>query len=153
MAAAAAILNAVTLGCYTLVPSQTSNIAPGREFGLEINDLGRINLTPLIGGDVARIAGTLVQQTSTEYTLKVQEMTYLNGRTSQWSGEPITVKTEFVRTVLERQFSTGKTAAAVLAGAGVVTGVIVGRSLNGSGDAAGGETKVPPGGTAIRDHQ
>ena len=152
MAAAAAILNAVTLGCYTLVPSQTSNVAPGREIGLDINDLGRINLTPLIGGDVARIAGIVVQQTNTDYTLKVAELTYLNGRTSQWSGEPITVKNDFVRTVLERQFSTGRTAAAVLAGAGIVTGVFVGRSLNGSGTGAG-DPKIPPGGTAIRDHQ
>jgi hypothetical protein len=153
MAAAAAILNTVTLGCYTLVPSQTSNVAPGREFGLEISDLGRINLTPLIGGDVARVTGVLVQHTDTDYTLKVAELTYLNGRTSQWSGEPITVKTEFVRTVLERKFSTGKTAAALLAGAGIVTGVIVGRNLNGSGDAAGGTPGTPPGGTTIRDHQ
>jgi len=153
MAAAAAILSAGPLGCYTLVPSQTSNVVPGREFGLEINDLGRINLTPLIGGDVARISGILVQQTNTDFTLKVEELTYLNGRTSQWSAEPITVKTDFVRTVLERKFSSGKTAAAVLAGAGIVAGVVVGRNLNGSGDATGGESKTPSGGTAIRDHQ
>ena len=152
MVATATILSMASAGCYSLVPSQTSNVIPGREIGLEINDLGRINLTPSIGGDVSMLAGTLVQHTDSAYTLKVSELTFLNGKTSQWSGEPVVVKDSFVRTLFERKFSSGRTAAAVIASAGVVTGLVLGRNLNGSGDAAGGDPKQPGGGTSDRVH-
>jgi len=153
MAALAAVLSsAFALGCYSFVPSQASYLAPGQPVALEINDLGRVNLTPQIGADVARLSGMLVQQTNIDYSIRVEEITYLNGRNSQWSGEPVTVRQDFVRTVFQRKFSSGRTAAAVLASAGVVTGLIVSRNINGSGDTAGGDTKPPPSGTGSRGH-
>ena len=77
-----------TLGCYTYVPSQASYLQPGREVALDINDLGRVNLNAQIGAEVARVAGILQQQTGTDYTINVSELTYLNGRTAMWSGKP-----------------------------------------------------------------
>lgn len=153
MAALAAILGSIlALGCYTFVPSQTSYLTPGQPVSIEINDLGRVNLTPTIGADVARLTGTLVQQGNADYSLRVDELTYLNGKSSQWSGEAVTIKQDFVRTVFQRKFSSGKTAAAVLAGAGIVAGAMVTKNINGSGDSSG-DTKTPPGGgTASRHH-
>ena len=114
--------------------------------------MGRVNLTPTIGADVARLTGTLVQQGNADYSLRVDELTYLNGKSSQWSGEAVTIKQDFVRTVFQRKFSSGKTAAAVLAGAGIVAGAMVTKNINGSGDSSG-DTKTPPGGgTASRHH-
>lgn len=154
MSAIAGILGSVvSLGCYTFVPSPTAVLPPGQEAAVEINDLGRVNLTPRIGADVARLTGMLVETTNTDYTLRVTELTYLNGKTSQWSGEPVTIRQEFVRTLFQRKFSSGKTVVAVLTGAGVVAGAIVTRNINGSSD-GGGDSKIPPGGgTASRGHQ
>jgi hypothetical protein len=142
------------LGCYTYVPSQASYLQPGRDVALEINDLGRLNLTPQIGAEVAQIAGILQQQTGTDYTIKVSDLTYLNGKSAMWSGEPVTVRQDFVKGVLEKKMSPRKTAAAVLASAGVVGGAILAHTLvtggNGSGD---GDKPVPPPGTGYRGHQ
>jgi hypothetical protein len=154
MAAAAGILvSSFVLGCYTFVPAPASYITAGQPVSLEINDLGRVNLSPVIGADVARVTGTLVQQGTADYTIRMDEITYLNGKSSRWSGETVTIRQDFVRTVFQRKFSSGKTAAAVLAGAGLVTGAILSKNINGSGD-SGGDTKPPPGGgTASRGHQ
>jgi hypothetical protein len=145
----------LALGCYTFVPSGASYLAGGKPVAIEINDLGRINLSPQIGADVARVAGILEQQTGTEYTVRVNELTYLNGKTAEWIGERVTIRQDFVRGVYERKFSRGKTTAAVLASAGIVAGVIAGKSLTGSGDKlSGGDTKPPPGGgTTSRGNQ
>jgi hypothetical protein len=143
-----------TFGCYSYVPSQASYLTPGRDVALQINDLGRLNLTPQIGAEVAQIAGILQQQTGTDYTMKVSELTYLNGKTAQWSGEPVTIRQDFVKAVLEKKMSPGKTAAAVLASAGVVGGAVIAHTLitggTGSGD---GDKPVPPPGTGYRGHQ
>lgn len=154
VAAVAVILtSALALGCYTFVPAPASYITAGQPVALEINDLGRINLTPTIGADVSRVSGTLVQQGTGDYTIRMDEITYLNGKSSRWSGESVTIRQDFVRTVFQRKFSSGRTAAAVLAGAGLVTGAILTKNINGSGD-AGGDTKTPPGGgTSSRGHQ
>ena len=142
-----------TMGCYTFVPSQASNLQPGREMAVELNDLGRLNLNTLIGGDVSQVAGILQQQTGADYTIKVSELTYLNGKTAMWSGEPVTVRQDYVRTFLEKKMSPGKTAAAVLASAGVVGGALIAHTVVGGGNGNGGEGKpVPPPGTGYRGH-
>lgn len=142
-----------TLGCYTYVPSQASYLQPGREVALDINDLGRVNLNTQIGAEVARIAGILQQQTGTDYTIKVSELTYFNGKTAMWSGEPVTIRNDYVSGVLEKKLSPGKTAAAVVASAGVVGGAIAAHTLITGGN-GGGDNKPPPGtGTSSRGHQ
>jgi hypothetical protein len=142
------------VGCYSFIPSQASNMQAGREMAVELNDLGRLNLSTLIGGDVAQIAGILQQQTGTDYTMKVSELTYLNGKTAIWSGEPVTIRQDYVRTFMEKKVSPGKTAAAVLASAGVVGGAILAHTIVSGGSGNGGEGKpVPPPGTGYRGHQ
>ena len=86
---------ATAMGCYSYVPSQASYLTPGRDVALQINDLGRVNLTAQIGAEVAQVAGILQQQTGTDYTMKVSELTYLNGKTAEWSGEPVTIRQDF----------------------------------------------------------
>lgn len=148
-----AVLGGASAGCYTFVPSTASLLAPGKPVEFELNDLGRLNLADKIGPEVSRVTGILAQQTGTDYTLRVTQLTYLNGKSSNWIGEVVTVRQDFVKTVFERKFSSGKTTAAVLAGAGLVGGALV-ASLNASGDKTpGGDTKPPPPGTSYRgDH-
>ncbi|HEY1953697.1 MAG TPA: hypothetical protein VGG76_12910 [Gemmatimonadaceae bacterium] len=143
-----------TMGCYSYVPSQASYLEPGREMAVEINDLGRLNINALIGGDVSQIAGILQQQTGTDFTIKVSELTYLNGKSAIWSGEPVTVRQDYVRTVFEKKVSPGKTAAAVLASAGVIGGAVIAHTLVAGGNGNGSEGKpVTPPGTGDRRHQ
>ena len=153
VAFAAVLGSGCSLGCYTYVPSQASYLQPGREVALDVNDLGRVNLNAQIGGEVARIAGILQQQTGTDYTIKVSELTYLNGKTAMWSGEPVTIRNDYVVSVLEKKLSPGKTAAAVVASAGVVGGAIAAHTLITGGN-GGSDNKPPPGtGTSSRGHQ
>lgn len=154
VAIATALCWAGAVGCYSYVPSQASSMQPGREMAVELNDLGRLNLSPMIGGDVAQISGILQQQSGTDYTIKVSELTYLNGKTAMWSGEPVTVRQDYVRTFMEKKVSSGKTAAAVLASAGVVGGAILAHTIVSSGNGNGGGDKPPPPtGTGYRGHQ
>ena len=152
VASAAVLSCAGTLGCYTYVPSQASYLQPGREVAIDINDLGRVNLSTQIGAEVARVAGILQQQTGTDYAIRVNELTYLNGRTALWSGESLVIRQDYVRGVFEKKVSPGKTAAAVIASAGVVGGAIAAHTLitGGSGNSDG--KPEPPPQTGYRGH-
>jgi len=152
VASAAVLSCAGTLGCYTYVPSQASYLQPGREVAIDINDLGRVNLSTQIGAEVARVAGILQQQTGTDYAIRVNELTYLNGRTAMWSGESLVIRQDYVRGVFEKKVSPGKTAAAVIASAGVVGGAIAAHTLitGGSGNSDG--KPEPPPQTGYRGH-
>src|SRR5712672_700209 len=153
VALAAVLGSGCTLGCYTYVPSEASYLQPGREVALDINDVGRVNLNAQIGAEVARVAGILQQQTGTDYTIKVSDLTYLNGRTAMWSGEPVTIRNDYVGSVLEKRLSSGKTAAAVVASAGVVGGAIAAHTLITGGN-GGSDSKPPPGtGTSSRGNK
>jgi hypothetical protein len=153
VAIAAVLSSTCALGCYTYVPLQASFLQPGKEVALDINDLGRVNLNAQIGAEVARVAGILQQQTGTDYTVRVSELTYLNGRTAMWSGEAVTIRNDYVGSVLEKKISPGKTAAAIVASAGVVGGAIAAHTLITGGN-GGGDNKPPPGtGTSSRGHQ
>src|SRR2546430_715706 len=113
--------------CYSFVPTSQS-VFPAR------NDVGRVNLANRIGPEVMQLSGVVRDQTGADYTVGVQSLTYLNGRTAQWSGELVTVRQEFVKSAFQRKFSSGRTAAAVIAGAGIVGGALLANNLNGSGD-------------------
>lgn len=155
VAAAATALNvAFVSGCYAYTPSQVSAMQPGKDVALVINDMGRVNLTSQVGAEVAQLAGILERQDNTEYSLRVSEVTFLNGRTAVWSGEPVTVRQEYVKDVKEKKISPGRTLAAVIAGAGVVGGAVIAHTLVGGGNGNGGDGKPePPVGTGYRGHQ
>src|SRR6184192_571375 len=154
VAAAALPACALVLGCYSYVPSDASYLRVGRDVAIEINDLGRLNLSPQIGSEVAQVAGILEQQNGTHYSIKVSELTYLSGRTAMWSGEPVTIRQDYVKGVLEKKVSPRRTVAAVFAGAGIVGGAIVAHTLLTGGNGNGSEGKPePPPGTGYRGHQ
>lgn len=153
--AAATALNAAFLsGCYAYAPSQASSLQPGKDVALAINDVGRVNLTSTVGAEVAQLAGILERQSDSDYSLRVSEVTFLSGRTAVWSGEPVTVRREYVKDVFEKKISPRRTLAAAVAGAGVVGGAIVAHTLISGGNGNGGDGKPePPPGTGYRGHQ
>ena len=138
-------------GCYAFTPTSQSVFPTGTPVAFDLNDVGRLNLAAKIGPEVMQLSGTLRDQTNSDYTISVKELTYMGGRTAEWSGESVTLKQEYVKSVMKKQFSSGRTAAAVIAGVGVVGGALLANNLNSSGDKNGsGDTKPPPGGSTIR---
>jgi hypothetical protein len=90
------------------------------------------------------LSGTLVSQSDQDYQMKVTELTFLNDRTSQWSGEQVTVPRQYARTVFEQKLSSGRTLMATAVSAGLIlTGILV-SSLSGRGGGGGDPSKPPP---------
>jgi hypothetical protein len=141
---AALLLSGVLNGCYEFVPAQTDVMAPGQPIALEINDQGRVGLGNVIGAEVRRLSGTLVTQSDQEYEMRVTELTFLNDRTSRWSGEEVRVPKQYARTVFEQRLSRGRTVMATLISAGLIVGGILTSSLSGRSGSEGGVGKPPP---------
>src|SRR5207237_3146503 len=97
--ATAAILSGnIATGCYVYEPVTSSMVAPGKTIAVDLNDLGRLNLASLIGPEVKRVSGVLVSQSNSEYVIRVNQLTFFNGKESDWSGEAVTVRNDYVRT-------------------------------------------------------
>jgi hypothetical protein len=141
---AALLLSGALNGCYEFVPAQTDVMAPGKPIALEINDQGRVGLGSVIGAEVRRLSGTLISESDQEFDMRVTELTFLNDRTSQWSGEQVRVPKQYARTVFEQRLSAGKTVVAALVSAGLILGGILSSSLSGRGGNDGSVGKPPP---------
>ena len=141
---AATLLSGSLNACYEFVPAQTDVLLPGKPIALEINDQGRVGLGNQIGVEVRRLSGTLVSQTDQDYQLRVTELTFLNDRTSQWSGEQVRVPRQFARTVFEQRLSPGRTMMATALSAGLVVAGILVSSLSGRGGSTQDSSKPPP---------
>lgn len=145
MALSAAILLSITLdACYEFVPAESDVLVPGKPIAVEINDQGRVGLGTLIGPEVRRLSGTLVSQSDQDYQMRVTELTFLNDRSSEWSGEPVTIPRQFARTVYEQKLDHGRTVVATLVSGGLVVGGILASSLSGRGGSDEGSSKPPP---------
>lgn len=141
---AAALLSGALNGCYEFVPAQTDVLVPGKPIALEINDQGRVGLGNQIGAEVRRLSGTLVSQSDQDYSLRVTELTFLNNRTSQWSGERVTVPRQYARTVFEQRLSGGRTMMATAVSAGLIVAAILVGSLTGRGGSSPDPPAPPP---------
>ena len=138
------IVVAVTLlastGCYTMQPVSEQPFPLGITVELVINDAGRAALRPMMGPEVAKVQGRLVQKDSTGYTVAVTQLGLLRDGTQVWSGERVSIKSEYVNSVAERRFSRGRTAVVTAAVLGVVA-IVFTQSIKGS--LFGDDGKVP----------
>lgn len=138
----------VSTGCYTMQPVTGQPFPLGMTVELAINDAGRVALRPLMGPEVAKVQGRLVQKDSAGYTLAVTQLGLLRDGTQVWSGERVSIKSEYVMSVAERRFSRGRTAGVTAAVLGVVA-IVFTQSIKGS--LAGDDGKVPSDtGVAVR---
>ncbi|HEX6967069.1 MAG TPA: hypothetical protein VF166_14870 [Gemmatimonadaceae bacterium] len=120
-------------GCYTYVPFNAAQPDPGMRVEFELNDQGRVAMGQRLGPEVAKVDGTLVNATTTEYTVHIARVQYLDGTESSWGGESVVLRQEDVKGILERRFSKGRTLAAIASGAAAIGAFIATRSLIGSG--------------------
>ena len=90
-------------GCYTTGPVMSAP-APGTTVLLDLNDPARVQLGDRIGPSAARIEGIVQAQNDTAYMLRISSVTYLNGQSNKWSGEPLTVPASLVSSARVREF-------------------------------------------------
>jgi hypothetical protein len=123
-----AFLSGVASGCYTYSPLPAMP-APGSEVSLGLNDQGRIALGQSVGPAARTIEGTLSSRTDSLFVVNVNSVSYFNGLTNKWSGEPVNVGASFVQEARLRQFSRGRTALMVGLASAAVLGFAMSRGL------------------------
>jgi hypothetical protein len=134
-------------GCFSLQPV-SGGVAPeaGARVDVTLNDAGRAALGSMIGSEVDRIDGTVLEQDSSGMRLAVKHVIALNGSVQVWSDEIVRVEDSHYRTLALRKFSRGRT---VALGAGSVGGfaLLVATGLNPfgflGGENGGGKDSLP----------
>ncbi len=137
----AVVLAMLSAGCYSYLPAPPVP-QPGIRVALELNDQGRVGLANHLGPEVSRVEGGLVGWTDSQYVVQVSDVIGLQGTRTRWSGETVTLRPEYVRSLRERKFSWAKTALLSSALTGAFVALIATRSLLGQGP-AGGEPQPP----------
>ncbi|MDQ6612665.1 MAG: hypothetical protein M3Y64_09560 [Gemmatimonadota bacterium] len=119
-------------GCYTLQPVVATGPLIGTEVALDINDVGRLALATPIGPEIAQLEGRLVRRDSNEYVIAVSVVRQLRDVEQKWTGEKVSLKSEYVSAVHQRKFSRGRSAI-IGAAAVAVVGYLVSRAISGAG--------------------
>ena len=124
----------VLTGCYTLEPVRGGIVpAVGSQVAFDVNDQGRVALGGTMGPSILQVEGRLLSKDSSNYSIAVSEIHFLQGGDQVWAGERVNIGTQYVTSVYERRFSAVRTAVAGGAVVGALA-AIVGRSLLGSGE-------------------
>ena len=136
------LLTGFSSGCYATAPIAGAPV-PGQALVMDLNDRGRVALGPSIGEAATRVEGTLDSRTDAAYVVKVTSVVYMNGSNNRWTNEPLTIQSDLVRELRQRQFS--RTRTTLLAGGivGALALFIASRGILGSGtpdtDKGGGD--------------
>lgn len=134
-------------GCYASMPVHGTPVA-GTTVVLDLNDRGRVVLGDQIGPSAAKVEGEVATASDSLYSLRVNSVSYLNGQSNRWSGEPLTVPVNLISQTTQRSFSRTRTTLLGVAAAAAL-GVLI-ASTNLIGNASGGGEKgnpPPPGGS------
>lgn len=129
-------------GCYVYVPAG-SGIAPGTRMAYTLTDRGRVALSDQVGSGVYRLEGTVLEQNGSTFVLGMSRVRSIDGTSSRWAGERVTMDQEHVSTSFERRLSKQRTAMAIGAAVVGVTLFALTRNLSvfgiGTGDNEGRE--------------
>lgn len=107
-------------GCYTTHPLMSAP-TPGTSVVLNLTDRARVQLGDQIGPSASRVSGVVQVQNDTAFVLHVSSVEYLNGKSNEWSGEPLTVPATLVSEARVREFSRARTTAI---GVGIAAAII-----------------------------
>jgi hypothetical protein len=141
---ALALAGVLATGCHEYVP--VSSFPTGKPQTVEVllNERGRADFVNRLGPDALHFVGTLVNRKDTTFTVRVQEVTYINRSTTQWSGESVDVTDGQVRDVRARRIARGKTFLAVASGGSAILLFILTRTLGGGGNTNTSGPNPPP---------
>lgn len=123
-----AFLMGVATGCYTYAPMPAAP-PPGTEVVVGLNDQGRVTLGQSVGPAAQIIEGKLRERTDSAYVVSVSSVSYFNGGSNKWSGEPLTIGRTLVTDIKERQFSRSRTFAVTAAATAALLAFVFSRSL------------------------
>lgn len=102
-------------------------------------------LADSLGPSVDQIQGNVASRSDSTFHLRVTAVQYINGQRNRWTGEPLTIRTELVRDVRQKQFSRGRTwTLAGLALAGTVALILSRDLLTGGGVTSDKKGGPPP---------
>jgi len=107
-------------GCYSTHP-MVSAPTPGTTVVLNLTDQARVQLGDQIGPSAKRVQGVVQVQNDTAFVLHVSSVEYLNGKSNEWSGEPLIVPKALVTEARVREFSRARTTAI---GVGIAAAII-----------------------------
>jgi hypothetical protein len=149
IAAVNVLASVLMMGCYTLQPTMGVTPEIGNEVAFDITDVGRVGLGPSMGPEIAQVEGRLVSRENAEYLVAVTAVRFLRGGEQPWRGEQVRLKSEYVGSTYQKQFSKGRTIALSAVGVG---GFVFLLTRNLVGSARDEQPAPPPEGTAIRVH-
>ncbi len=139
---AAVVLASLGLtACYAYAPLRDPEPRLGQQFAFELAEPCPPPLADGIGPETARVEGTLVRRTDTDFIVSVSQAVTTRGRAYRWNGETVTLPQVYVRQVRARRFSASRTV--LVAGGTAVSFVafLVTRSLGVLGGGSGDEGK------------
>lgn len=128
--------------CYVYQPLATAP-DPGEHISVELTDRGRVAVADQLGQGILRVEGLLVQRTDEQFVISVARVATIDGQTSNWAGERVSIPRAEVAHVAERSFSQSRTWLAVGAATAAVAAFAVSRALVGGGNDS---TSTRPGG-------
>jgi hypothetical protein len=134
-------------GCYSTQPVTTAP-EPGATVVLDLNDRARYLLGDRIGPAAASIEGVMQAGTDSGYSIRISSVSYLNGQSNKWSGEPFTVAPGLVSQAWRRDYSRTRTMSlGVGVAAALLTVILKSNLLGGSAGSSLPEPR-PGGGTS-----
>ena len=92
---------------YRLVPS--AQIQPATRVSVVLSDYGRLEASKQIGPQAMRVEGAVLSTNDTAYLLSVTGVKPIAGSWVRWSGEPVTMRRDYVAFTYERRPSRGRT--------------------------------------------
>ncbi len=135
--------SALGLACYDYRPVTTPAALEGRRVQLLLTDSGAVALARSVGPAVEALEGTFVGDSADGYRLSMATSRGRTGIETDWRGERVFVPRSLVAAMMERHFSSSRTAFASGLAALGVGAITVG--LRGRGEGAGGGPIVGPG--------
>ncbi|HEV8399932.1 MAG TPA: hypothetical protein VGQ18_08880 [Gemmatimonadales bacterium] len=92
---------------YRLVPS--TEIQPATRVSVVLSDYGRMEASKQIGPQAARVEGAVLSTNDSAYLLSVTGVKPISGSWVRWSGEPVSMRRDYVAFTYERRPSRSRT--------------------------------------------
>lgn len=133
-------------GCYVYTPLYSAP-SPGTRVSMDLNDRGRAALEQNVGPEILSVEGVISSISDSVLVVSMERARSLRGVSTNWTGEPVTFRSEYVRSMRERRYSGARTIALVSALASSTALFIATRGLLGFGagdpGGPGGPTQPP----------
>jgi len=107
--AAGLVLPGLLGACYSyrLVPS--TEIQPATRVAVVLSDYGRMEASRQIGPQAVRVEGAVLSTNDSAYLLSVTGVKPISGNWVRWTGEPVSMRRDYVAFTYERRPSRSRT--------------------------------------------